>query len=189
MELPEVCFSNYFLNRRLKKIRMRELGSDVPDMETLNILNIILYNLILSFNKCLSLNALLCLAKYLRVHKDTINYTLLNTWLGKLSINKYAQLTGTILILFFHFDKTEVPFVKHLDKAASGMMRKTLTTAVQKDDKDIKVWQGKLGVVHNNSSMLRQSLLNTLAYAHYLPTEAISNYLHNIAHSLANLEE
>ena len=95
-----------------------------------------------------------------------------------------------MLVLFMGFDKAQLPFVKHINPAAYGMVLKALNVPdPQNTPQHIKVWQSHLGIVHNNSTLLSQSFRHTLAYAHLAPLEAVSNYLHNIKQNLANLEE
>lgn len=189
MQLSEMRFSNIWLNRKLKRIRAIERKKEAPASETLNVLNIIIYSFVMALNHGLSFNALLCLAKYIRMNENCIDYVLLKKWLAKLNLDKFAQLQGSILVSFFHFDQSELPFVKKVDTAASQLVLKSLPVAEPIEEKNVKFWQGKLGFVHNNSKILRHSLYYTLSFAHYSPLEAFSNYVHNIALSLANLEE
>ena len=136
------------------------------------------------------MGALLCLAKYVHTQGPHINYDKLNQWLSTLGLNHFAQLLGSMLVLFMGFDKVQLPFVKHINPAAHGMVLKALNVPdPQNTPQHIKVWQSHLGIVHNNSTLLSQSFRHTLAYAHLAPLEAVSNYLHNIKQNLANLEE
>lgn len=190
MQMPETWLSNWLLNRHLKRIRRTEQSQSQPDLATLHALNIILHSFILLLNQGLSLGALLCLAKYVHTQGPHINYDKLNQWLSTLGLNNFAQLLGSMLVLFMGLDKAQLPFVKHINPTAYSMVLKTLSVPdPQNTPQHIKVWQSHLGIVHNNSTLLSQSFRHTLAYAHLAPLEAVSNYLHNIKQNLANLEE
>ena len=191
MQVPETWLSNMLLNRHLKRIRRTQLAQPQPPMATLHTLNIIIYSYILSLNQGFSLHALLCLAKYVQTWQANINFTLLNQWLHKLGLASYAQLMGSMLTLFLGFNAQQLPFVQHINMAAHRIVMQALPVPEPQatSANNIKFWQSHLGIVHNNSTLLSQSLKHTLAYAHYAPLEAISNYLHNIKQNLANLEE
>ena len=50
-------------------------------------------------------------------------------------------------------------------------------------------WQAENGMVHNNSTALRQNLHRTLRFFRYAPAETIAHFFSRFAHSLSELEE
>ena len=96
VSLPEADMSNFLLNRRLNKIRDNEVHAIDTSVETLTALNIIVYNTYLLLNSGLSINAILCLGKYMRTRGDKVDFVKLSTWLASLHIQRMAQLEGSI---------------------------------------------------------------------------------------------
>ena len=189
VSLPEAAMSNFLLNRRLNKIRDNEVHAIDTSVETLTALNIIVYNTYLLLNSGLSINAILCLGKYMRTRGDKVDFVKLSTWLASLHIQRMAQLEGSILVKFFGFEQDELPFMRKNEGKATDIMRRTLSKKSASDAEDLRFWQDKSGFVAGNTNVLRHKIWSAIRYMNYAPIEASSNFFKNLANSLAKIEE
>lgn len=189
VSLPEVGMSNFLLNKRLDKIREGEIHAIDTSVETLNALNIILYNIYLLLNSGLSIGAILCLGKYMRTHGDKVDFVKLDTWLASLHIQRMAQLEGSILVQYFGFTTDELPFMRHTEHKGIEVMRRALSKKSTGDAETLRFWQDKSGFVAGNATVLRHKIWTAIRYMNYAPIEASSNFFKNLASSLSKIEE
>lgn len=189
VEMPEAEMSNFLLNRRLHKIRTRELHAIDTSVETLCTLNIILYNVYLMLNSGLSFNAILCLGKYMRTSGDKVDFVKLDAWLASLHMQRMAQMEGSILVLFFGFEQSELPFVRRITPQARAVVERALGKKAANDAEDMRFWQGRGGFVSGDTAALRHKIWAALRYMSYAPIEASSNFIKNLSNSLAKIEE
>jgi hypothetical protein len=103
--------SNKWLNDRLHKIRDHERHSIDTSLETLYLLNIIIYNINNILNRGMSLRGIIELGIYLRTKGDKVDYVKLENWIKKLHIQRIVNLQCSVLITIFDFDINEIPFV------------------------------------------------------------------------------
>lgn len=66
---------------------------------------------------------------------------------------------------------------------------RSLDHAPSETDGEMHFWQAENGMVHNNSTALRQNLHRTLRFFRYAPAETIAHFFSRFAHSLSELEE
>ena len=189
ISLPEANMSNFLLNRRLGKIREKELHSIDTSIETLNALNIILYNVYLLLNSGLSFNAIMCLGKYMRTKGDKIDFVKLESWLAKLQTQRMTQLEGSVLITYFGFEKDELPFTRRICHEAKNVMARALSKNAANDAEDMRFWEGKSGFVSGDAGALGHKIWTVMRFMSFAPVEASSNFIRNLANSLAKIEE
>ena len=181
--------SNHVLNKRLKKLREEELHAIDTSTETLQILDIILFNIEHILNTGISLRGIIELGRYLRTKGDKVDFVKLDTWLAHLHIQRMAQLQGSILIAVLNFDQDEIPFVKQIEQEAYPLALRTLTHSQIDTSKEWHFKQSKSGFVKNNNSVLRRNLRRSMRYVNYAPVETASNFLSNLTRSLSEIEE
>lgn len=181
--------SNKFLNRRLRKIQNNERHQIDASMTTVDILNIIVRNIELILNQGISLKGIAELGSFLRTKGDKVDFVKLENWLSQLHIERMAQLEGSILIEVFGFELDEIPFVKTIEKQAYPLTIRTLNHTEEDTAKQWHFKEGKNGFVKNNSAQLRRNLRRSIRYINFAPVETASNFIHNFAKNLSEIEE
>lgn len=181
--------SNYFLNRRLKKMMNAERHSIDCSGDTMNLLNIIIYNVNHMLSSGISLHGIIELGKYLRQKGDRVDFVKLDAWLKKLGMTRMAQLEGSILMAVFNFQQDELPFVEHEEPSAYKLTLRTLTHTAHDTAEEWHFRQTSNGFVQNNSKVLRRNLRRSIRYFAYYPVETTSNFFSNFAKSLSEIEE
>ncbi len=188
--IPQSELNNRLLNKRLDSIRYKELHSIDTSIETLDLLNIIIYNTNKILTHGIAYNNLLIIGKYLRNKGDKVDFVKLEHWLQCLKLQSIAQYEGSILITTLNFDQQEIPFVHHIDNIATMRALDALNNIIKQDS--IHEWhfrQSKSGFLHNNSTLLRNNIWHSMKYLKYAPLETISNLINRIANSLSEIEE
>jgi len=181
--------NNFILNRRLRHIQKNERHQIDASMTTLELLNIIVKNINLTFNHGISLSGISEMGSFLRTKGDKVDFVKLDEWLRKLHIQRMAQLEGSVLISVFKFEQEEIPFVNKIEPRAYGL---TLRTLEHHTDDSVEEWhfkQGHAGFVHNNTRVTRRNLRRSMRYISYAPIETSSHFLKNFAKSLSEIEE
>ncbi len=190
-EMPagKVEMYNPLLNKRFIKIQADERHAIDTSVETIYILRIIVSNANGMIASDISLRGIIQLGDYLRTRGDKVDFIKLEGWLKKLHLTRMAQLQGSILIKFFNFEIEEIPFVHRIEQGAYSHTLNTLYYNINDQLKEIKFQQSKSGFVHASDGTMRKNLHRSLRYFDYAPIETISNFLHNFAHSLSQIEE
>lgn len=190
IELPLTSLSNPILNKRLSKLRFTERHSTNMSSSTLDVLNIIVYNIVIMLNHGLSLGAVLCLGKYIRSQRENIDSAKLDQWLHRLHITRLANIQATMLNEYFGFSEDELPFNWHYEPMIQSLVVHQLNrTNTLGENDDLKFWEGRLGFVHNNTPVLRRKISAAFGYMKYAPIESISNFVKNVLDGLADIEE
>ncbi len=189
-EVPpgEVRMNNSFLNRRLASIQENERHAIDTSIETLHLLRIIVANINGILSNGINLRGIIDMGEYLRTKGDKVDFVKLDRWLGKLRIQKMAQLQGSVLIIFFDFEKDEIPFVRRIERGAYRLTLRSLYYN-QQDQEEIKFKQTKSGFVHTTGGTMRKNLRRSMRYIEYAPIETISNFMNNFFRSLSEIEE
>lgn len=187
--IPQAQLSNTFLNYRLKKIINSELHAIDTNVEALELLKIIVNNVSSMLNKGIMLGGLIQLGSYLRTKGDKVDFVKLEHWLRKLHIRRMAQLQGSMLMAAFQFEQNELPFVENVESSAYKLVMRSVHHTVSDTAEEWHFRQGKAGFLQNNSSLLRRNLRRSLCYIVYAPLETVSNFFHNFARSLQEIEE
>lgn len=189
-EVPpgEVRMNNSILNRRLASIQENERHAIDTSIETLHLLRIIVANINGILSNGINLRGIIDMGEYLRTKGDKVDFVKLDRWLGKLRIQKMAQLQGSVLIIFFDFEKDEIPFVRRIERGAYRLTLRSLYYN-QQDQEEIKFKQTKSGFVHTTGGTMRKNLRRSMRYIEYAPIETISNFMNNFFRSLSEIEE
>lgn len=181
--------SNFFLNRRLKKIMNAERHSIDCSGETMQLLNIIIYNVNHILSSGISLHGIIELGRFLRTKGNRVDFVKLDNWLEKLGMKRMAQLEGSILMAVFNFEQDELPFVHHEEPAAYKLTIRTLSHTAKDTAEEWHFRQSSLGFVQNNSKVLRRNLRRSMRYFAYYPVETTSNFFNNFIKTLSEIEE
>lgn len=181
--------SNPTLNKRLKKIKHDERHAIDTSMETLQLLDIIIFNVNHILAKGISVRGIIELGSYLRTRGDKVDFIKLETWLSKLHLQRMAQLQGSILIVVFNFEQDEIPFVENVEREAYPLILRTLTHTEIDTTKEWHFREGKAGFVQNNNKVLRRNLRRSMRYINYSPIETSSHFIANLVRSLSEIEE
>lgn len=189
VSIPQPSMSNLWLNKRLKKIRHNEHHAIDTSSETLEMLNIIVYNTNQLLTYGISFGNIVLIGKYLRSRGGNIDFVKLDHWLKLLGLRNIAQFEGNILISTLHFSQDEIPFVNNGDAKAYRRSLRALSTMHQNNPEQWQIQEGRSGFIYADTGALRQNVWHKLKYLRYAPIETMSNLLQNIASSLSKIEE
>lgn len=188
--LPDVSMSNGLLNHRFKKIVNRERHSMDTSVESLGLLQLLVYNVDSMLNRGMSLDGIIKLGQYLRSPAGAkLDDLKIDRWLTKLHIARMAELQGNILIEVFGFDPDELPFVNKPDREAYNITVRAVSYLVKDTAEEWHFRQSRTGFVQNNSRILRRNLRRSMRYFVYAPIETTSNFFSGLGHSLQEIEE
>ena len=185
----DVRMSNIFLNKKLRNIIQTELQDEEASVETVDLLELIVYNVSTILNRGLNLDGIIQLGEYLRRRGDKVDFVKLDTWLGKLHLKRMAQLQGSILMCVFGFEQDEIPFVEKPEKYARRLTIKAVDNLAKDTAEDWHIQQTRSGFVQNNSTVLRRNIMRSIRYYRYAPLETASSFFGNIGRSLSEIEE
>jgi len=185
----EVRFSSRILNHRLKNVINKELHNIDTSIESIDLLEIIVFNITSMLNNGISLNGIIKLGKYLRTRGDKVDFLKIEDWIEQLHITKMAQLQGSILISMFGFDKEELPFIKNIDKNAYNLTVRSISYLAEDTAKDWESQHKENGFMRSNSYRLRKNLKRSIRYYNYAPMETTSTFFTNLGRSLSEIEE
>lgn len=184
----KVLMNNSFLNRRLVNIQNEERHAIDTSVETVYLLRLLVSNVNGILANGINLRGIIQLGKYLRTRGDKVDFVKLDGWLNKLHIQRMAQLEGSVLIIFFDFEKDEIPFVHHVERGAYHLTLRSLYYNIQ-EQQTIQFTQTKTGFVHIAGGTMRKNLRRSMRYFEYAPIETISNFINKFFSSLSNIEE
>ena len=190
LTLPEASMSNRLLNNRFKKIVNKEKHSMDTSVESLGLLQIIVFNVDSMLNRGMSLDGIIRLGKYLRSQSGArLDDIKIEKWLVSLHLARMAELQGNILIEMFGFEQDEIPFVHKPDKDAYSITVRAVSFLAKDTAEEWHFRQGQSGFVQNNSQVLRRNLRRSMRYFIYAPIETTSNFFSGLGHSLSEIEE
>lgn len=95
-------------------------------VETLRLLNIIIYNTDKFIGGRLSVNGIIAIGKYLRNEGDKVDYVKLDGWLARLRIRHIASYLSSVLLYVFRFEAAELPFLYRNCPEAQHTLRRQL---------------------------------------------------------------
>ena len=185
----DIRLSSRLLNHRLKRIIKREMLSEETSMETVDLLEIIIFNVNQILNYGLSLDGIIRLGQYLRRRGDKVDFVKLDEWLKRLHLSRMAQLQGNILITVFGFEKDELPFVQQEEKNAMPLALRAVSNLAKDTAEEWYFRQTRSGFVQNNSKKLRRNIRRSMRYYNYAPMETTSSFFTNLVRSLSEIEE
>lgn len=188
--LPDASMSNGLLNRRFKKIVEREKHNIDTSIESLGLLQILVFNVDAMLNRGMSLDGIIRLGKYLRsesgAHLDDVK---IDEWLASLHLVRMAELQGNILVEVFGFEPDEIPFVHKADREAYNITVRAVSYLEKDTTEEWHFRQSRTGFVQNNSRIFRRNLRRSMRYFVYAPIETTSNFFAGLGHSLSEIEE
>lgn len=185
----EVRFTNRMLNNRLKHLIDTELHNIDTSVESLDLLEIIIFNITSMLNGGISLDGIIRLGKYLRTRGDKVDFVKIDTWIDRLHIRRMAHLQGSILTAVFGFEQDELPFMKKNDGNAFRLTVRSVSHLAKDTAEEWESRRKEKGFVRNNSYLLRKNLSRSIRYCNYAPLETTSTFLANLGRSLSEIEE
>lgn len=185
----EVRFSSKILNRKLKRIIDEELHNIDTSVESLDLLEIIIFNITNMLNSGISLDGIIKLGKYLRTRGDKVDFVKMDNWISQLHIKRMAQLQGSILIAVFGFGQDEMPFVKNVEKNAFNLTVRSISYLVKDTAEEWESCKKAKESARDNSQVLRKNLSRSIRYYSYAPLETASTFFINLGRSLSEIEE
>ena len=181
----EQRLTNPLLNHQLRQLTEKE--GETPTLELLyNIIRLARYILTQGIN----MRHLVELGIYLRTTKDQINYEQLSSWIKKLRMTKITCLEAALLIHFFDFKEEEIPFTTVKVNKDTIRIADDILNTTSEQVADWYFTQGKnVFVSTNNSGAMMWHVRHSAKYMSYYPSEAVTNFFANLAHSLSHIEE
>lgn len=188
--LPDASMSNRLLNRRFRKIVDRERHNIDTSVESLGLLQILVFNVDSMLNRGMSLDGIIRLGQYLRSQAGAkLDDVKIDAWLASLHLVRMAELQGNILVEVFGFDPEEIPFVHKSDREAYNITVRAVSYLEKDTTEEWHFRQSRSGFVQNNSRILRRNLRRSMRYFVYAPIETTSNFFSGLGHSLSEIEE
>ena len=177
--------SNFYLNRKYNKIIQDEIHSIDTSTDSLIFLDKLTNNISTLINSGINIRELSDLGFYLRNNGDKVDFIKIDTWTRQLRMKKAANLIGCHLMLLFHFEASELPFLKEMNK----MQLNALSTALEQDIAKIRPTDSVAQNKGNSINPIRKPDTHPLKYFTYYPIETVSRFLANTAKSLSNIDE
>ena len=106
-----INFEDHKQGRKFRNIAKTEYHAIDTSLDTLDMLNIMLYNIDQTLSGHTSLHGIIEMGRFLRKKGDKVDFLKLEGWFRKLGVNNMAQLHGSILISLFGFQLDELPFM------------------------------------------------------------------------------
>lgn len=185
----KVKLSNDKLNQLFVEIQSGERRNKTPAIQTIYLLRIIVINVNQMLNGGISLRGIIQLGQYLRATDRVFDFVKLDRWLRELHLQRMAQLQGSVLVNFFGFDKSEIPFVKKVEKSSVKLTLKSLRfNFLGEQIKEAEIKQ-RQGIIAQSTPVVKHSLIRSFKFFRFAPIEVSSNFLHNFTSSLSDLEE
>lgn len=178
--------TNPLLNNKLQKLA-EEAGTEDPTFNLLTDIIAIARNIL---TQGISLRQLVGLATCLRTTGDNVMYDVLTAWTAQLHLEQMAQLEGALLMELFHFRADQIPFTH---AAITDKTKRVVTDIFSMTEKNAADWyftQGEsIFVRSSDSNAMMWHVKHSARYMRYYPTEAVTNFLSNFAHSMSHIEE
>lgn len=184
----ESSLTNIFLRRRLRNIRHNERHAIDTSVETLRLLNLIVYATRRILTSGIFYADILSVGLQLRTKGHRIDFVKLETWLEKLRLSDMTRYVGSILVATLGFDIDEIPFLKSVDGNAA---KRAIAALHSKDDNSTEwhIQEGVGGLIYNDNGAVRKTIWHSLPYIPYAPVETISCIMARCAHVLSEIEE
>lgn len=181
-----VELTNPLLNRKLQKLA-DEAGAKDPTFRLLQDIIAIARNIL---TQGISLRQLIMLGNKLHANRELIVYQTLKKWIAYLHMEQIAQLEGALMQELFDFDAADILFA---EATVSKKTKRVVQDIFQMTEKNAADWyftQGKsIFVRTNDSDAMMWHVKHSAKYMHYYPSEAVTNFFANFAHSMSHIEE
>jgi len=186
-EEETVRLTNFFINKKLKKILEAERHEIDASPETLYLLKLYVTLTTALLGPGLKLSQLVRLGKYLREKGDRVDFVKFEKWIDALSLHKMTDMESTMLIQLFDFSEEEFPFLKNTVESAA---RTALIDITSTAPRNIEFTESPTGFVVSSSGRATMwHIKNSTRMMKYCPAEATSNFFHNFFSSLSEIEE
>lgn len=119
-------FVSKIQEKRRVSIYENERHSIDTSIETLHLLNLIVFNIRQVETNEISIPGIIALGKYLREKGQHVDFVKLEDWIRILNIKKLTSLLASFLVQAFNFEKNEVPFLYSEPKNANELLFNTL---------------------------------------------------------------
>lgn len=119
-------FVSKIQEKRRVSIYENERHSIDTSIETLHLLNLIVFNIRQVETNEISIPGIIALGKYLREKGQYVDFVKLEDWIRILNIKKLTSLLASFLVQAFNFEKNEVPFLYSEHKNANELLFNTL---------------------------------------------------------------
>jgi hypothetical protein len=119
-------FVSKIQEKRRVSIYENERHSIDTSIETLHLLNLIIFNIRQVETNEISIPGIIALGKYLREKGQHVDFVKLEDWIRILNIKKLTSLLASFLVQAFNFEKNEVPFLYSEHKNANELLFNTL---------------------------------------------------------------
>lgn len=119
-------FVSKIQEKRRVSIYENERHSIDTSIETLHLLNLIVFNIRQVETNKISIPGIIALGKYLREKGQHVDFVKLEDWIRILNIKKLTSLLASFLVQAFNFEKNEVPFLYSEHKNANELLFNTL---------------------------------------------------------------
>ncbi|MBQ8657031.1 MAG: hypothetical protein IJ527_08290 [Prevotella sp.] len=181
--------TNPLLNHRLEAIMDAE--SDANETPTRLLLLNIVRNTRYILNEGIALPQIVELAQTVKMRTNSIDYEKLNGWLKELRLQPMADLLGTLLTLLFGLSQQEIPFMrKSLSTPAEQLMMEMFNQPGELTEE----WyftqsSDQIFARTTNSRAMFWHVGHSARFSRLYPSEALTNFFKNFAHSLSHIEE
>lgn len=145
-------FVSKIQEKRRVSIYENERHSIDTSIETLHLLNLIVFNIRQVETNEISIPGIIALGKYLREKGQHVDFVKLEDWIRILNIKKLTSLLASFLVQAFNFEKNEVPFLYSEHMNANELLFNTLFIV------------GKKGGTSHPMRLFRYSKYGYLAY-------------------------
>ncbi|MCM1079439.1 MAG: hypothetical protein NC344_10575 [Bacteroidales bacterium] len=156
-------FISQFQEKKRDMIWREEPHTIDTSTETLELLNLIIYNINHIERLGFSVHGIILIGQYLRRRGDRVDFVKLDNWINKLHIRRMTSLIGSILTEIFNFDDDEVPFLYKKYKKARILLCTQLHNGTS------------TGFVHKTGSLLRYSPFGAVGYWGQLTKKALDS--------------
>lgn len=165
---PYSCAETYHFVSQFQEKKRETIWKEEPhtidtSTETLEFLNLIIYNIDHIERLGISIPGIILVGQYLRRKGDRVDFVKLDNWIKKLHIRRMTSLIGSLLMDIFDFEADELPFLYKKYKKVRALVceelqRKTTT-----------------GFVGKSNSLLRYSPFGAVGYWSQLTKNALDN--------------
>lgn len=140
-------FVGSFQEKRRERVFNDERHAIDTSVETLSLLNLIIYNVRAIQTTGISVSGVIAIGDYLRKQGHLVDYVKLDLWLSRLHIQRMASFLSSLLKQCFGFEADELPFLYKENADARKQLLRQLMSGGNKSGKP------GLGVLFNLSPL------------------------------------
>lgn len=165
---PYSCAERYHFVSKFQEKKRETIWHEEPhsidtSTETLEFLNLIIYNVDHIERLGTSIPGIILIGQYLRQRGDRVDFVKLDNWISKLHIRRMSSLIGSLLMDIFGFDADELPFLYKKYKNTRTLVCEELQRKTA------------IGFVGKTTSLLRYSPFGAIGYWSQLTKNALDS--------------